>query len=379
MNRRPFIKKLLATSGATLLASNISMLYSCVASENNKKLGIALVGLGYYSKNQLAPSLLETKHCYLSAIVTGTKEKEAVWAEKYNIKKENIYNYQNFDDIINNDDIDIVYIVLPNSMHAEYTLRAAKAGKHVICEKPMATSAADCRKMIAACNAANVILSIGYRLHFDPLNGYMMELGQNKIFGDLNIESGFGFSLKDPSKWRLQKSLSGGGPLMDLGIYALQAAIYMFGELPLSLWAKDTTIDKDFFHEKDIEGSLEWEMTFPSGKALCKTTYEEGLYNYIIANTQKGELKLAPSFLYDGLKGQTPEGKINIKDVNQQALQMDAFALNIIDDTKSSVPGEMGLRDLYLIEKIYESASNNSKPMELDDIPNILDLRKTKK
>jgi len=376
LNKRPFIKKLLATSGNTLLALQIPMLNSYMTLKNHKKLGIALVGLGYYSKNQLAPSLLETKHCYLSAIVTGTKEKEAIWSKKYKIKKENIYNYQNFDSIINNDDVDIVYIVLPNSMHAEYTIRAAKAGKHVICEKPMATSSADCRKMIAACKKANVMLSIGYRLHFDPLNGYMMELGQNKIFGDINVESGFGFTLKDSSAWRLNKSLSGGGPLMDLGIYAFQAAIYMFGELPLSLWAKDTTIDKEFFYEKGIEGSLEWEMTFPSGKALCKTTYEEGLHSYIIANTHKGELKLDPSFMYDDLKGQTPKGKINIKNVNQQALQMDAFALNLINNTNTIVPGEMGLRDLYLIEKIYESASNNAQTIQLVDIPNILDLRK---
>ena len=377
MKRRPFIKKLLATSGATILASQLPMLYSCAISEKKKNLGIALVGLGYYSEKQLAPSLLETKHCYLSAIVTGTKEKETIWAEKYNIKKENIYNYQNFDTIIENDDIDIVYIVLPNSMHAEFTIRAAKAGKHVICEKPMATSVADCKKMIKACNTAKVMLSIGYRLHFDSLNGHMMQLGQNKIFGAMTVESGFGFVLKDTSKWRLQKSLSGGGPLMDLGIYALQAAIYMYGELPTSLWAKDTTIDKPFFGKQNIEGSLEWEMTFPSGKALCKTTYEDGLYSYIVADTEKGELKLDPSFLYGGLKGTTPNGKIDIENVNQQALQMDAFAQNIINDTPSIVSGEMGLRDLYLIEKIYESAANNAKPVLLDKIPNVLDLRKS--
>lgn len=377
MERKLFIKQLLAaSSGILLFAPKIYALQSCIASVKTKKLGIALVGLGSYSATQLAPALLETKHAYLSAIVTGTKEKEDVWAKKYNIKIENIYNYTNFDEIVNNDAVDIVYIVLPNSMHAEFTIRAAKAGKHVICEKPMATSVEDCQKMIDSCNKANVKLSIGYRLHFDPINGYLMELGQNRVFGNMNVEAGFAFTLKNPEKWRLQKELAGGGPLMDLGIYAMQAAIYMFGELPTSLWAKDTTKDTDFFNKQNIEGSLEWEMTFPSGKALCKTSYEEEFYCYITANTEQGEIELNPSFTYGGLKGKTPDGSIEIENVNQQALQIDAFALNILNDTKSIVPGEMGLRDMYIIEKIYESANADSKEVFLDEIPNILDLRK---
>lgn len=377
LERKSFIKQLLTGSaGITLFASQIQMLQGCTTPSKTKKLGIALVGLGSYSAAQLAPALLETKHSYLSAIVTGTKEKEDVWAKKYNIKKENIYNYTNFDEIVNNDDIDIVYIVLPNSMHAEFTIRAAKAGKHVICEKPMATSVEDCQKMIDSCNKANVKLSIGYRLHFDPINGYLMELGQNKAFGNMDVEAGFAVVKKDPKEWRLQKSLAGGGPLMDLGIYALQAVIYMFGELPTSLWAKNTTKDIAFFNKQNIEGSLEWEMTFPSGKALCKTSYEEDFYCYITATTEKGEIDLNPSFTYGGLKGKTPNGPIEIKNVNQQALQIDAFALNVLNDIKSIVPGEMGLRDMYIIEKIYESANANAKKVYLDKIPNILDLRK---
>jgi predicted dehydrogenase len=377
LERKLFIKQLLAGSaGVTLFASQMQMLQSCTTSDKTKKLGVALVGLGSYSENQLAPALLETKHSYLSAIVTGTIEKEEIWSNKYNIKKENIYNYTNFDKIVNNDEIDIVYIVLPNSMHAEFTIRAAQAGKHVICEKPMATSVEDCQKMIAGCNKANVKLSIGYRLHFDPINGYLMELGQNKVFGNMDVEAGFAVVKKNPDEWRLQKPLAGGGPLMDLGIYALQAAIYMFGELPTSLWAKNTTKNTTFFNKQNIEGSLEWEMTFPSGKALCKTSYEEDFYCYITAITEKGEIELNPSFTYGGLQGKTPNGPIEIENVNQQALQIDAFALNILNDTKSIVPGEMGLRDMYIIEKIYESANASSKEVFLDEIPNILDLRK---
>lgn len=375
MKRRPFIKKLIQTTGGIYLASKSPLLYGHNFKTRNKKLGIALVGLGNYANGQLAPALLETNHCYLAGIVTGTEEKEALWSKKYNIKKENIYNYNNFDEIAINDEIDIVYVVLPNSMHAEFTIRAAKAGKHVICEKPMATSVEDCKKMIAACKNAGKMLSIGYRLHFDPFHDEIMRIGQNKVYGNMNVASEFSFMLKDPKKWRTQKALAGGGPLMDLGIYALQGSIYSFGELPTSLWAKNTTTDTNFF--KDIEGSLEWELTFPSGKSYCKASYEKPIYAELKHNTEKGEVKLENAFYYGGIKGTTPNGDMNIKPVNQQAIQMDAFALNILQNTPSIVSGKMGLRDNYLIEKIYESAANNSKMMSLNDIPNVLDIRRT--
>lgn len=373
MKRRPFIKQILQISSGTLVASQLPLLYGFDKPSKDKKLGIALVGLGSYAGGQLAPALLETEYCYLAGIVTGTKEKEAEWVKKYNLKEENVYNYDNFDSIADNDDIDIVYVVLPNSMHAEYTIRAAKAGKHVICEKPMATSVEDCEKMIAACKEAGKKLSIGYRLHFDPFNEQMMILGQNRAYGDMNIESSFSFILDDPKRWRTQKELAGGGPLMDLGIYCLQGCIYTFGELPTSLWAKNITKDNEFF--KDIEGSIEWEMTFPSGKAYCTTSYEEPFYDHLTANTEKGELKLSPAFIYNGLKGTTPDGPMTVTPVNQQAQQMDAFAQNILQNTPSLVPGEMGLRDNYIIEKIYESAANDGAVVTLEDIPEVLDLR----
>ena len=372
MKRRPFIKRIFQISGGAYIGAQLPLMYGYAPLEKDKKLGVALVGLGNYSAGQLAPALLETKYCYLAGIVTGTKAKESIWSKKYNIPEKNIYNYNNFDTIVDNEDIDIVYVVLPNSMHAEYTIRAAKAGKHVICEKPMATSVKDCKKMIAACEEAGRKLSIGYRLHFDPFNVEMMRLGQNKVYGEMNLESGFAFNLNDANRWRIKKSMAGGGPLMDLGIYCLQGCIYTFGELPTSVWAKDLTKNHDFFSE--VEGTIEWEMTFPSGKAYCITSYEDR-YGYLTANTEKGELKLSPAFIYNGLKGFTPDGPMTVKPVNQQAVQMDAFAINVLQSTPSIVPGEMGLRDNYIIEKIYESAANGGVEVSLANIPNILDLR----
>ncbi|MBO9633428.1 MAG: Gfo/Idh/MocA family oxidoreductase [Chitinophagaceae bacterium] len=223
-----------------------------------KKLGIALVGLGGYAGGQLAPALQETEHCYLAGIVTGTPQKAIDWKAKYNIPDANIYDYSNFDDIKNNKDIDIVYVVLPNALHAEYVVRAAQAGKHVICEKPMAITVEECDKMIAACKEAGKLLSIGYRLHFEPYNQEMMRLGQKKVFGNIKtIEANDGMS--EVKGWRLDKKLAGGGPLMDVGIYCVQGCRYTTGMEPIAVVAVEQpkTNPEKF---KSVEEALHWPM-----------------------------------------------------------------------------------------------------------------------
>ena len=169
ISRRSFNKTLSKGIGGAALISG--MPWACAMGDqkqDKKKLGVALVGLGSYSTYQLAPSLVDCELCYLAGIVTGTPEKEKIWQDKYNIPDTSIYNYENFDNIVSNDAIDIVYVVLPNSMHADFAIRAARAGKHVICEKPMAVNVEECDAIIEACNKANVKLSVGYRLHSEP-------------------------------------------------------------------------------------------------------------------------------------------------------------------------------------------------------------------
>jgi predicted dehydrogenase len=371
MKRRQFLGSIIATGGGLIMASSFPTILNAATVQKGKgKLGIALVGLGNYSAGQLAPALLQTEHCYLAGIVTGTPEKEQDWAKKYNIPLGNIYNYRNFDSIANNKDIDIVYVVLPNSMHAEYTIRAAQAGKHVICEKPMANNEEDCKKMISACKQAGKKLSIGYRVYFDPFHNKMMKLGQRQMYGKLtHLSSGFAFYIKNPNVWRMNKELAGGGPLVDLGIYSIEGSIYTSGELPVSITAKNITKNKDFF--KQVEGSLEWEMLFPSGySSKCYTSYEDDA-NYLKAEAEKGTFELSPAFSYDGIQGKTPEGSMNLIAVNQQALQMDDFALCVKQDRATKVPGELGMRDVYIIRKIYEAAETG-KPVTLKDMPQYL-------
>ncbi|MBK6264049.1 Gfo/Idh/MocA family oxidoreductase [Marivirga sp. S37H4] len=384
-SRRTFIRKLSMGIGATTLGlhglsamaggTNPSPSPETLEKlQNGRKLGIALVGLGNYSRGQLAPALQETKLCKLSGIVTGSPEKIPEWKRKYNIADKNVYNYGNFENIKGNDDIDIIYIVLPNGMHAEYTIRAAQTGKHVICEKPMATSVEDCQRMIDACNKAGVKLSIGYRLHFEPHNLEMMRLGQNEVYGNVEkiiAEDGFRIG---KGGWRLDKELAGGGPLTDVGIYCIQGAIYTKGEMPVSVTAQYHEVkNKEKFDE--VEQGLDWQMQFKDGTvADCKTSYAENL-NLLRAETDTNEwFELSPAYSYSGIEGETSKGDLDFKQVNQQALQMDDFADCIINNKKTPLPGEMGLRDVYIIYAIYEAA-DTGKRVSIDQNKKMLDWR----
>jgi predicted dehydrogenase len=328
---------------------------------DNNKLGIALVGLGMYSTEQLGPALKQTKHCYLAGIVSGDTDKSRKWSKEYSIKEENIYNYENFDEIKSNDDIDIVYVVLPNTMHADFVVRAARAGKHIICEKPLATTVEDCHRMIESCRDAGVKLSVGYRLHFEPFNKEIMRLGQNEIFGPVrSVIARDSMDIGDPRQWRLKKELAGGGPLLNNGVYCVQGALFITGELPVSVAARFSPItNPQKFNE--VEEGITWEMDFESGKkVVCETSYSKD-QNLLRAEAERGWFELEPAYEYKGLKGRTSEGQMNFPAINQQAAQMDDFALCLKNNIESRVPGEMGLRDVQIMLAIYESARTGRK------------------
>jgi predicted dehydrogenase len=374
-SRRKFIHDLSVNAGVAVLALNGVTLFSSCDDNNNKdknkatamgngdqkKLGVALVGLGGYAGGQLAPALQQTSDCYLAGIVTGTPSKIDTWKSKYNIADKNVYNYQNFDSIKDNPDIDIVYVVLPNSMHAEYVIRAAKAGKHVICEKPMAITVEDCDKMIAACKEAGKMLSIGYRLHFEPYNLEMVRLGQKKVYGNIKkMSAGFGFPIGDPTQWRLKKAYAGGGPLEDVGVYCIQGFCYTTGMEPIAVTAKEgPKTDKEKF--KDVEQSLTWQMEMPGG-IICEgqASYSDGS-NFLKAEAEKGMFELTSAFNYSGQAGNTPAGKLDLPKVNQQAKQMDDFAQAIKNKRPTPVPGEMGRRDVKIIQAIYKAMETGKR------------------
>lgn len=360
-NRRRFLKMMSYGIGTLALAPTFNTLASCSERSKNKKLGIALVGLGGYSTGQLAPALQETKNCYLAGIVTGTPAKAESWASRYAIPEKNIYNYSSFDSIIDNPAIDIVYVVLPVAMHKEFTIRAAKAGKHVICEKPMALNAAECKEMIAACKNAGRMLSIGYRLHFEPHNIEVMRLGQKQIYGEvLSIDAGNGFTWGgNKDSWRLKKALSGGGGLMDMGIYAIQGSRYTIGKEPLFVTAREEKTRPEIF--KEVDETIFWELEFPDQLiAKGKSSYNAN-WGFLNVIAEKGKFELSPAYAYGGISGSTSSGSMQFPQINQQAAQMDDFANCILNNKPTRVPGEEGWKDMKVIDAIYRSITSGKK------------------
>ena len=244
-----------------------------------EKVGWAIVGLGSLAINQILPALPKCSRARLSALVSGRPEKAKHLAKYYGLAEKNVYSYDTFDQIAKNPDIGAVYIVLPNSMHPEYTIRALKAGKHVLCEKPMANTPAECEQMIAAAKAANRKLMIGYRLHYEPYNQALVKLAREtpELGPTQVILADAGFNIGDPGQWRLKKAMAGGGSLMDIGIYALQAARYCSGEEPTEVNAMTWSSPNDV-RFKEVEEHVTFQLRFPSGiLANCTSSYGGGL------------------------------------------------------------------------------------------------------
>ena len=327
-----------------------------LAQTPKKKLGVALCGLGGLSTNQIAPALQKTQYCELKGVVTGDREKAKQWQTKYNIPDRSVYDYDSIEKMADNPDIDIVYVVTPNAMHMDNTLAAAKAGKHVFCEKPLEISVDRCQRMIDACKKAERQLGVAYRCQFEPHHLECIRIAREKELGTIKvIEAGFGFRIGDPDQWRLKKELAGGGALMDVGIYVLQATRYLTGEEPILVAATETKTDPKKFAE--VDETISWTATFPSGvTAYCSTTYNAFGIGRFRAHTERGWFGLDPAFNYGGLKGARSDGKpLSFPQVDHFATEIDAFARAILENKPTTVPGEEGRQDVKILMAIYES------------------------
>ncbi|MBZ5565258.1 MAG: Gfo/Idh/MocA family oxidoreductase [Acidobacteriia bacterium] len=325
-----------------------------------KPLGYAVVGIGSIAMGEVMPALTKTKRSRLTGFVSGHPDKARHFAQLYGVPENNIYNYDNYDQIASNPDIDAVYIALPNSMHAEYTIRGAKAGKHVLCEKPMCTSVKDGEAMIAACRAANRRLMIAYRLHYEQYNLEAMKMCHEKQFGPIKmVDAEFSFVIGNPKQWRLDESLAGGGSMMDIGIYCLQAARYLTGEEPLSVYAQTWSSDPGKFSE--VEENISFLLSFPSGViANCYSSYGiDGMDRYRAAGPQ-GWIEMEPAFVYSGLVQRIyKDGKFTTtwpSTWDQFAAEIDAFSAAVQLNRDIATPGEEGLRDMKIIAACYQSA-----------------------
>ena len=362
-SRRRFLQ---ASAYGALAAAQLAQLPNLALADDQpaggKKLGYAFVGLGRLAINQLLPALAESQHCKVTALVSGHPDKAKDLAGKYDVPEKNIYNYDNFDTIKDNPDIDVVYIVLPNSMHAEYTIRAAKAGKHVLCEKPMANTRgrmpADDRRLQSGEQEAHDRLPPALRAasHEGDRDRPATNLRQAADDQRRTLAS-----TSAPTQWRTNKKLAGGGPLMDVGIYCLNFARYVSGEEPVTVSAQSFQ-DKSDPRFQEVESSMTFTLKFPSGAlAACTTSYEHAGVSRFHYMTDRAIVQCDPAFGYGGLtmgvRSGNKDDMLDIPNINQFAAEIDHFAVCVTGDQTRGTPGEEGLRDLKIMMKLYESAA----------------------
>jgi len=364
LTRRNFMKKTgqgLLAAGAleSLLKPASSQLH--VPDPPGKKLGWAIVGLGSLSINQILPAFAKCEKSKVVAFVSGHPDKANKLALRYGVNKKNIYNYQNYDSIKDNPDVDVIYIVLPNGMHAEYTVRGLQAGKHVLCEKPMANTPAECQQMVDAGRKADRKLMIAYRCRYEPFNREAIRIAQSGDLGPTQmILADAGFKAGDPSQWRLNKQLAGGGSMMDIGIYALNATRYLTAQEPTEVNAMiySTPGDPRF---KEVEEHVNFQLRFPSGiLANCSSSYGYFHQSHFRVMGTEARLCLDPATWYSGLRmwierDNTIEQK-DLPEIDHFATEMDHMSECVMQNKQPLTPGEEGLRDLTIIAGIYEAA-----------------------
>ncbi|HEY5057151.1 MAG TPA: Gfo/Idh/MocA family oxidoreductase [Acidobacteriaceae bacterium] len=327
-----------------------------------KPIGYAAVGLGTIS-GIFMRACAKSQTAKITALVTGhpdTKGKR--FAEMYGIPETSIYTYEQYEKLRDNKDVDAVYIGMPNSMHKEYTIRGAQAGKHVLCEKPMAISSAECRQMTDACRAAGRKLMIAYRVHYEPTHIQARQMIQSGAIGKVQaFEGAFGFNAGS-KQWRQTKQYSGGGSLLDVGIYPLNESRWITGEEPVNFTAIASTRDTASGIFSEIEETLAFAVKFPSGiVGSYNCTYGADMPGYLRIHGDRGSLEITHAYDYSGvhlasLGGRNPVDITTPRTVDHFQIEAEYFANCIRTGTDPLTGGEEGFKDLLAMEAIYKAA-----------------------
>jgi len=365
-SRRDFLQKLTGSALAFSVLPN-PLLAACNTPDSRPydgpMLRVAIMGLGSYG-TRVAEAMQSCKKAKLVGVISGTPSKIKAWQARYNIPAKNCYNYETYDQIKNNPDIDAVYIITPNALHKEAALRVAKAGKHVISEKPMSVTAKDGQEMVDACKAAKVRLLVGYRMHFEPHTLEVIRMRKAGELGKILFFQGLsGFTIGDPTQWRLNRQLAGGGSMMDIGIYSINGSRYMIGEDPVWVAAQETKTNHDKFKE-GVDETIQFQMGFPGGAvASCLSTYNMNNLDRFFLNGSSGFAELLPATGYGPIRGRTNKGELDQPVTTHQTVQMDEMSGIILEGKQPIVPvdGEEAVKDLKIIDGIYESIRTGKK------------------
>ena len=367
-SRRRFLRAATAASGLLLAPGLIACGSSSSAASaaepspaapppnDDRKLGIALLGLGGYAKGQIAPALQLTEHCELRGLITGSPEKLPEWQDKYGVPDANCYTYDRLEEIADNDAIDVVYVITPTATHRDFSVRAAQAGKHVWCEKPMAMNPEQCQEIIDACAENGVRLAIGYRMLHEPNTQQLIQLTKQRAYGALtsaHAYAGYPGSPPKPDYWRGQRDM-GGGALYDMGVYSVNGLRY---GTQLSPEAVVRATQQRMDGPNGVDLTTTFTLRYPDGMLAEGKTSVVEKYNELHIEAEDGWYEMQPMQPYQGVKGRTSDGKVLGPPVpNQQSLQMDDDALAILNATEVLAPGSMGKADVAVIRAIIESA-----------------------
>lgn len=358
MNRRDFAR-VSALSFAALQLPGSTLL----GQSSSGKVGFAVIGLGVIAK-AFMEQVASSQTVEVVAFVTGDAAKGQEWAKTYNVANAKIYSYDTMAEMRSNPAIQAVYVATPNGLHMRDTVASAKAGKHVLCEKPMANSPEECRVMIEACRAANVKLMIAYRMQYEPIYLKAKSMIASGALGRIaTVEGAFGFNSK-PGVWRLTKKLAGGGPLVDVGIYPLNAIRFLLGEEPAHVTAETATTDTTSGRFREVEESMVWTMKMKSGAlASCATSYGADVPGTLKIQGEKGSLNFGDNAFGNGGIHLTGGGPAKVDETApheeyQLRLEAEHMAECIRNNTSPRSPGEEGLRDHLVMSQLYKAAAN---------------------
>ena len=330
-----------------------------VALPLDRQLGFAVVGLGKLALGEIMDAFTAARRAKVVALVSGNREKALRVAARYGVPESGIYDYENFDRIADNPAVDVVYIVLPNALHRQFTERAFRAGKHVLCEKPMATNPADCEAMIAASHAAGKKLMIAYRSQFEPHNLFAMRTLRRGELGAVRVvtsDIGRATDPRDPAdQWRLNRALAGSGSLFDIGIYGLNAARFLVGEEPVEVRAQLYAPPNDP-RFREVEDVVVWTMRFPGGAQFHgSTSYSYSFTNCIQVTCNGGVMVMDPSMEYHAHRLRIRDRTIEWAPIDQFAREMDHFCMAITDNLPIVADGAEGMQDVKLMLAILEA------------------------
>jgi predicted dehydrogenase len=316
----------------------------------------AVVGLGAFAQSDILPAFVEAENSELVALVSGDAVKRDELAQKYDVRSS--YSYEAYEDLLNSGNIDAVYLAVPNHLHCDYTVRAAKAGIHVLCEKPMAITVEECQTMIEAAKDNNIKLMIAYRLHLEPANLHAIEVAQSGQIGEPRIFTSLFTQQNYEGDIRLDKEI-GGGTLDDIGIYCINAARYIFQSEPIAVFATSANNGEQRFQEVAEMTSVI--MRFPADRLATFTCSfgAQRIQTYQVAGTN-GDLRVELAYSTQGpikhilnIDGKIQERSFEAH--NQVVAELVYFSDCITQHKEPELSGTEGLTDVQIIRALYKS------------------------